>query len=124
MIKSLIFAVALAVSCLGLIGCGGSSSSALGTPVISGISPASVAPGGSIVITGTGLSGTYTTATFALANNSQYTYNAIASSGSTTSVTIAVPTRMVAGTYNVTVSTTDSLGDQSGSSNIVSITVT
>ena len=121
-VKALSLIFALAIIGLISIGCGGVGTS-LGTPVITGITPSSVAIGSSITITGTNLNGTYTTATFVLSTTGA-TYSATASSGTTTSVSVAVPTTIPAGTFNVDVVTSDSNGDQSSASNTVSIVIT
>ena len=102
-------------------GCGGAGIS-LGTPVITGITPSTVARGSSITITGSNLNGTYTTATFVLSTTGA-TYSATASSGTTSSVIVVVPTTVPTGTFNVDVVTSDSSGDQSSASNAVSIVV-
>ena len=120
-VKLSILMIAVAVVCMTASGCGGTGTT-LGTPVITGISPSSVARGSSITITGSNLNGTYTTATFVLSTTGA-TYSATASSGTTSSVSVVVPTTIPTGTFNVDVATTDSSGDQSSASNTVSIVV-
>jgi hypothetical protein len=104
-------------------GCGGTSNSLgqlTGNPSISSITPNPVAPGATITIAGANLNGTLTTAYFQGANTAQST----ASSGSTTSVTVTVPTSLPAGSYSVYVITTDTSGDVSSPSASVTISVT
>jgi uncharacterized lipoprotein YajG len=114
--------ILLGLTALGLLGCGGTSGSSLflSTPVISAISPNPVARGATITISGSELNGTQTTATFSGAKSAV----SAASSGNSTSVIVSVPTTLDAGTYNVTVTTTDSLGDSFGPSNTVTIQLT
>jgi len=108
---------------LWLAGCGGVGSTLgtlTGNPSIASITPNPVAHGATITIAGANLNGTLTTAYFSGLSSA----NSTASAGSTTSVTVTVPTILSAGSYNVYVITTDTSGDVSSPSNSVTISVT
>jgi hypothetical protein len=124
--NTLVTRVLLGCAVFGLAGCGGGSilGSLLGTPIITGVSPATVARGGTITISGSGLDGTYTTVYFIPINGGSAS-SVSAASGSTTSVTAVVPSSLTAATYDVDVTVTDpTSGSTSQASNEVSIAVT
>jgi uncharacterized lipoprotein YajG len=122
---TLVSLFALVLGVFVLAGCGGSAAGLLGVPpVITGISPASVARGGMITITGENFNGA---STLVLFSGTGGTATVTAASGTTTSIAVAVPTSSTfatAGTYNVTVETQDTYGDTSSPSNSVSINLT
>ena len=114
---------ALGLALLSLAGCGGTTSgtpSFLATPSISSITPNPVTRGSTVTINGTNLNGTLTTAYFVTGATLT---PSTASSGSTTSVTVTVPSSIAAGTYNVYVLVSDGLGDTSPQSNAVTVTL-
>ena len=114
--------VVLGVLAIALSGCGGTSSlnGILTTPVITAITPNPVTHGQTITITGTSLNGTLTTATF----SGNVSATSTASAGSTTSVTVVVPSTIsYPATYSVTVTTSDGQGDVSSASNAVTLQV-
>jgi hypothetical protein len=114
----LALSLVLAFCAVILAGCGGSAGSLLGlpgvTPTITSLSPASVAPGGTFTVNGTNLNGVYTTAYFF--QNGNQVASVTASGGSSSSVTVVVPSSLFAGTYTVDVITTDSNADPGSAS--------
>jgi len=108
---------------MGLAGCGGTGSTGTilaSTPTITGITPPSTDPGGVLTITGVNFTGTNTLVYFSGPTTQAQLY---AGAGSTTSLTVNVPTTLNAGTYNITVVATDGIGDNSATSNAVQITL-
>jgi hypothetical protein len=110
-------------------GCGGGAIGGFGntfnTPVISSISPTTVAPGGTLTITGQYFNGTNTEvffSTYTSINSINYIYPTSGNIAGT-SVTVTVPGTLPAGSCNVYVESTDQQGNVSSPSNSVTITV-
>lgn len=119
--RNIIFlSVALPGLYLVLAGCGGGGGTSgvlANTPSITSISPTSSAPGSVITIYGTNLTATYTIVSFSGPTSA----SATAGSGSSALITVTIPSQLIAGAYNVTVTGSDANGDLSTESNAVQI---
>jgi hypothetical protein len=114
----------LVSACLFAAGCGGANGNGFisGTPTLANVTPNPVSRGQNITLDGSNLNGILTIATFSATGVS---IEETATSGGTSSVVVPTPTsgQIAAGTYNVSVVTTDGFGDFSSASNSLPITL-